>query len=82
MPFPGHSQIPLSARIAELNHLATEAGRGRIPVSIFGASPRPEAVQHYAELGVERCIFWLPSASREEVLPLLDDYAELARNLA
>jgi probable F420-dependent oxidoreductase len=82
MPIPGRGHRPLSERIAELNRLAAEAGRGRIPVSVFGASPRPDVVQHYAELGVERCIFWLPSASREEVLPLLDDYTELARSIA
>ena len=82
MPIPGRSPKPLPNRIAELNRLAAEAGRGRIPVSVFGASPRPHVVQHYAEVGVERCIFWLPSASREEVLPLLDDYAELARSIA
>jgi probable F420-dependent oxidoreductase len=82
MPIPGRGPKPLPERIAELNRLEAEAGRGRIPVSVFGASPRPDVVQHYAELAVERCIFWLPSASREEVLPLLDDYAELAESLA
>jgi probable F420-dependent oxidoreductase len=80
MPIPGRSRMPLPERIAELNRLAAEAGRDRIPVSIFGASPQAEVVQNYAELGVERCIFWLPSASREEVLPVLDRHAELAKS--
>ncbi len=82
MPILGRGQTPLSERIAELNRLAAEAGRDRIPVSVFGASPQAEVIQHHAELGVERCIFWLPPASREQVLPLLDSYAELARSLA
>jgi hypothetical protein len=82
MPIPGRGQTPLSERIAELNRLAAEAGRGRIPVSIWGAPSRPDVIQHYAELGVERCLFRLPSALREEVLPLLDRYAELANSFA
>jgi probable F420-dependent oxidoreductase len=82
MPIPGRGQTPLSERIAELNRLAAEAGRGRIPVSIWGAPSRPDVIQHYAELGVERCLFRLPSAPREEVLPLLDRYAELANSFA
>jgi len=82
MPIPGRGQRPLSERIAELNRLAAAAGRGRIPVSVYGAPSRPEVIQHYAELGVKRCIFWLPPARGEEILPLLDTYAELANSFA
>lgn len=82
MPIPGRSQTPLSERIAELNRLAAEAGHGPIPVSVYGAQPRQEVIQHYADAGVERCIFWLPPAPAGEALPLLDRYAELARGLA
>jgi probable F420-dependent oxidoreductase len=82
MPIPGLGQRPLSERIAELRRLATEAGRGHIPVSVYGVPPRPEVIQHYAELGVERCIFWLPPAPGEGVLPILDSYAELANSFA
>jgi hypothetical protein len=31
---------------------------------------------------VERCIFWLPSAPGEQILPLLDSYAELVNSFA
>jgi probable F420-dependent oxidoreductase len=82
IPIPVASQRPMSERIPELNRLAAEAGRGRIPVSVWGAPSRPEVIQHYAELGVERCVFWLPSAPREEVLPFLDRYAETAKSFA
>jgi probable F420-dependent oxidoreductase len=82
MPIPGRSEVPLSERIAELNRLAAEAGRGPLPVSIYGARPQPELLQEYAEAGVERCIFWLPSAPAEEALPFLDRWAELARSFA
>ena len=82
MPIPGRGQTPLSERIAELNRLAAEVGRGPIPVSVYGTLPRPEVIQQYAEVGVERCIFWLPPGPTEEVLPFLDRNAELANSFA
>ena len=66
-------------RIDELNRLAAEAGRADIPVTIFGAAPKPEVIDAYAEAGVERLLFHLPPAPRDEVLPLLEQRAELAR---
>ena len=82
MPILGRDQAPLSERIAELNRLAAEAGRGDIPVSVYGAPTRPEVIEHYAEIGVERCVFFLPPAPAAEVLPLLDRHAELAKSFA
>ena len=82
MPIPGRDQTPLSDRIAELNRMAADAGRDRIPVTVFGGSPRPEIVRHYAEAGVERCVFWLPPAPADEVLPVLDRHAGLAKSFA
>ena len=67
------------ARIDELNRLSAEAGRADIPVTIFGAAPKPEVIDAYAEAGVERLLFHLPPAPRDEVLPLLEQRAELAR---
>lgn len=82
MPIPGRSETPLSQRIVELNRLAAEAGRGPIPVSIYGTLPQAQVIEGYAEAGVERCIFWLPSSPAEEALPFLDRWAELAKSFA
>ena len=60
-----------TGRIAELQRLAAETGRAAIPVSIFGAPPKPEVIEQYARAGVERVIFTLPPAPAPEVLPLL-----------
>ena len=67
------------ARIDELNRLTAEAGRADVPVTIFGAAPKPEVIDAYAEAGVERLLFHLPPAPRDEVLPLLEQRAELVR---
>jgi probable F420-dependent oxidoreductase len=64
-------------QIVELGRRAAERGRPAVPVSIFGASPRPEDLERYSELGVERCVLSLPTAPREEVLAALDRAAEL-----
>ena len=82
MPISGQDQTPLSERIAELNRLAAEAGREPVPVTVYGAQGRPEVIRQYAEIGVERCVFWTPPAPADEVLPLLDRYAELIQSFA
>ena len=69
----------LRGRIEELNRLSAEAGRADIPVTIFGAAPKPEVIDAYAQAGVERLLFHLPPAPRDEVLPLLEQRADLAR---
>ena len=78
MPIAGRVEGDFAEQVAELQRLAVTQGRDRIPVSVFGAPPRPEAVEAYAEAGVDRCVFWLPSAPADEVRPRLERYASLA----
>jgi probable F420-dependent oxidoreductase len=63
--------------IADLRSRAEKAGRdpASIGTTVFGAPP--DALDSYARMGVERCIFMLPSAPQEEVLPELDRFAKL-----
>jgi probable F420-dependent oxidoreductase len=79
MPIPGRRGPPVEDRLRDLPRLAVEAGRGAIPVSIFSTRPEPQAIERWAELGVSRCIFNLPAASAEEVLPRLKQCADAAR---
>ncbi len=65
------------ARFAELQALAADRGRGPIPVTAFGAKPDAAVVEGLAELGVERCLFFVPPAPADTVLPILDSHAEL-----
>ena len=64
----------LGPRIAELRE---RAGR-RFPVTYFGADPTDEFVEQLAEAGVDRALLQLPDAGADEVLPLVERYAELA----
>jgi probable F420-dependent oxidoreductase len=50
------------ARVAELQRRAVEAGRGHLPVTIYGAASKPEALESYAVAGVDRVLFELPDA--------------------
>jgi probable F420-dependent oxidoreductase len=68
----------LAVRIAELQDLAAERGLPPVPVTIFGGAPKPEALERYAELGVDRVLFVIPPESSDAVLPRLDDLAALA----
>ena len=65
--------------VEDLYRRADEAGRGRdtLEVSVFGARGKPEVMEQLAEGGVDRAILGLPPAPRDEVLPLLDQYAKL-----
>ena len=64
----------LKGRIAELRE---RAGR-HFPVTYFGATATDEFVSAIAEAGVDRALLQLPDAGADEVLPLVERYAELA----
>lgn len=63
----------LTDRIAELQLRAREAGRGPVPVTVYGA--RPEDVDAYAAAGAHRCVYWLPSRGSEETVSRVEELA-------
>ena len=78
IPIPGRGAVPLGEGTARLAELAAERGRPPIPVTVFGARPEPDVIAHYAEAGVDRVLFRLPSIPTPEALKLLDTYANIA----
>lgn len=78
IPNPETRLSRLAARIAELQRLSADAGRDPLGVTFYGVKPDPEAIERYAEAGVDRAVFYLPSQPLDELAPLLDRYAELA----
>jgi probable F420-dependent oxidoreductase len=64
-------------RAGALQQRAADAGRGTIPMTLFGAVPDPALIERYAEAGITRCLFSVPSAERDKALRALDRYTAL-----
>jgi probable F420-dependent oxidoreductase len=80
IPHPRRTPEALARKIDELQDLAAKAGRGPIPVSLYGVALDTDAATFEARqrLEIKRCVLNLPSAGPDEVLPLLDRGAKIA----
>lgn len=69
----------LTDAIPRLREVVAEAGRDPSTLEIipFGSLPDPGKLDHFERIGVTECVFRLPSAPRDVVLPLLDQQAAL-----
>jgi probable F420-dependent oxidoreductase len=82
MPIAGRpgQEGSLAEKIVLLRRQAEEAGRDPqdLPVSVYWMGrPRDDTVDRMTEAGVDRLIFGLPSAQRDEAMPRIDQCAEL-----
>jgi probable F420-dependent oxidoreductase len=77
IPIPGRGSVSLGEGTARLREMATEAGREPPPVTVFGARPQAEVLDHYAAAGVDRVLFALPPVEAAEAFKFLDTYANL-----
>ena len=77
MPIAGRSDT--AEDVEALQKAAAERGRGPIPVTVFGAPPKPETLAGYADAGIDRALIALPSAPEADTLRRLDRYAELLK---
>jgi probable F420-dependent oxidoreductase len=69
----------LAEAIPRLHETVAAAGRDPAGLEIvpFGSLPDHGKLDHFATIGVTECVFRLPSAPRDDVLPILDKYATL-----
>ena len=74
----------LTDAIPRLRERVAEAGRDPEDLEIvpFGSVPDPGKLDHFERIGVTECVFRLPSAPRDVVLPLLDEQAALVASRA
>ncbi len=75
----------MPASIADLHDRARAAGRtpGSLPISFFCVhAASMERLERYRALGAVRTVVRAPTSGREEILPFLDRYADIARKLA
>jgi alkanesulfonate monooxygenase SsuD/methylene tetrahydromethanopterin reductase-like flavin-dependent oxidoreductase (luciferase family) len=76
---PNGRRSQLLVQIPEFHRLCEESGRGRLPVTVYGSRRTQEGVEEYRELGVDRLVFWMPSAPYDEVMPVLEEVTALAQ---
>ena len=71
---------PIAESMADFRARAEKAGRdpATLTVTIFGLAPDEARVATLRDASVTRAVFFVPSATRDVVLPLLDQYARLA----
>ena len=74
---PLDSVDELERRVATLRRRAADAGRGPVPVTLFGAIPDPALLEEFAGAGVDRCLLPLPPGTAPELLATLDDWVGL-----
>ena len=64
-------------RVAALRARAADAGRGRIPVTVFGAPPAKGLLDEFAAAGADRCLLALAHLDASQTMAALDDWATL-----
>jgi len=69
--------------IKKFRDMATEAGRdpASLPVSIFRVPDELEKLRFCQEIGVDRVVFSLPAEKADKILPILDRWVEVKREL-
>jgi len=80
---PIHGRDEIVEKLPAFRELAEKEGRdpAALEVTVFGMLPDPEALERYAAAGITRAVFGLPPVARDDALPILDRYAELARRV-
>jgi len=84
MPLGGPGmEMQLAEGVKELRTLCEYAGRRfeSLELAVIGLGPERDTAKRLLENGFTQLIFTLPPAGADSVLPLLDDYANLAKQL-
>ena len=78
--FPrGRGGFDPAENLARLKAVADAAERdmATLSITVSGAPADAQALERYREAGIDRAVLTLPSAAADEVLPVLDRYAQL-----
>jgi probable F420-dependent oxidoreductase len=67
--------------IGKFRAIAKDAGRDPqfLPITLFNPAEDADRLRRCRDLGIARVVFFLPSAPREEILPVLDRWAGLMK---
>jgi probable F420-dependent oxidoreductase len=74
---------PIAESMADFRSRAEKAGRdpATLTVTLFGVAPDEAKLAALRDAGVTRAVFFVPPAPGHVVLPLLDQYAALAKKV-
>jgi probable F420-dependent oxidoreductase len=69
--------------LPRFHQMVREAGRdlASLPVTMFRVVEELDRLQHYRDIGIARVVITVPSAGADDVLPILDRWAEKIRQL-
>ncbi len=84
VPHASRPQYPdVTDFLPQFRQMAAAAGRSpeTVPVTVFGIAEDLDRLQLYRERGIARAVVSLPSARADEILPVLDRWAELIRRV-
>jgi probable F420-dependent oxidoreductase len=83
IPIAGRGDANLAEQIVQFHKMAKEAGRdpASLPITIFSAPEKLDVLKRYKDMGVARALVQLPSASSDEIIPILDRWAELMHKI-
>jgi len=70
--------------IDEFHRMAIDAGRDpkSLPITLFRVPDDIERLRLYETIGIDRVVFSLPAAGEDEIVPILDRWADVQRQLA
>jgi alkanesulfonate monooxygenase SsuD/methylene tetrahydromethanopterin reductase-like flavin-dependent oxidoreductase (luciferase family) len=83
IPIAGRGDADLENQITQFHAMAKEAGRdpATLPITIFSAPEKLDTLKKYKDMGIARALVQLPSAGTEEIMPIIDRWAELMRKI-
>jgi alkanesulfonate monooxygenase SsuD/methylene tetrahydromethanopterin reductase-like flavin-dependent oxidoreductase (luciferase family) len=79
--YPNASSGKPEEYLPDFRKMAEEAGRDPLPVTIGGAPEDLAKLQQFRDLGVARMNVTLPPEGKEQIIPILDRWAGLVRQL-
>lgn len=81
---PEYGGEDITAKIPAFREMCKEAGRdpATLPITAFNVAQDADTLKRFRDAGINRGVFSIPSASRDETLPLLDKLAAAMRAAA
>jgi len=70
--------------IDKFHKMASEAGRDakELPITIFRVPDQIDRLRFCQEIGIDRVVFTLPAEKQDKLMPIIDRWTELQRQLA